>query len=390
MSISAEGLLKADSPLTGPAENREPAPWVTTAFFAASAGFEAARHVDALPLGHRSGRLHGHSFLAQVRSALPAGWARFPGGEVERLRSELESCIALLDYRLLNERMPQPTDANLARWLRSQLEVPGIEQISIQSTAHGGVDLDSAGHAHAWRRHVFQAAHQLPKVAPLHKCGRMHGHGFEVIVHADQDLGAHERRIDCDLLNEVWAPLGHQLNYACLNDLPGLENPTSELLSSWLWQRIKPTLPELSWITVYETGSCGANFDGKHYRIWKEFTLDSALRLKHAPNGSALRRIHGHTYTLRLHLLAPLDEVMGWTLDFGDVKEIFTPIFEALDHQPLHEIADLPDCDTASIATWILHKARAQLPQLDRVDLFETRGCGAIVFAGETRPALPV
>ncbi len=358
--------------------------------FAASAGFEAARHVDILPVGHRSRRLHGHSFLAKVRCALPAGWARFPGGEVERLRSELESRIAQLDYRLLNEQLQQPTDENLARWVRDHLDVPGIEQIGIQSTAHEGADLDLAGHAHVWRRYVFQSAHQLPNVPVGHKCGRMHGHGFEVIVHANQDLGARDLSIDYDHLDEVWAPLHHQLNYSCLNDLPDLQNPTSELLSSWLWERIKPTLPELSWITVYETGSCGANFDGEHYRIWKELTLDSALRLNHAPDGSAPRRIHGHTYTLRLHLSAPLDEVMGWTVDFGDIKEIFNPIFEALDHQPLHEIADLPDCDTASIAGWILDKTRAQLPQLDRVDLFETRGCGAIVSAGEEGPALPV
>lgn len=362
----------------------------TRTLYAASAGFEAARHVDVLPVGHRSRRLHGHSFLANVRCALPEGWARFPGGEVDRLRSELETRIAQLDYRLLNEQVQRPTDENLARWVRDHLDVPGLEQVGIQSTAHEGVDLDLAGHAHVWRRYVFQSAHRLPNVPLGHKCGRMHGHGFEVIVHANQNLGAGDLSIDYDHLDDVWAPFHHQLNYACLNDMPSLQNPTSELLSSWLWERMRPQLPELSWITVYETASCGANFDGQQYRIWKDLTLDSSLQLKHAPDGSALRRIHGHTYTLRLHLSAPLDQVMGWTIDFGDVKEIFNPIFKALDHQPLHEIPDLKDCDTASIAQWILAKARAQLPQLDRVDLYETRGCGAIVSEGAEGPALPV
>jgi 6-pyruvoyltetrahydropterin/6-carboxytetrahydropterin synthase len=362
----------------------------TKTLFAASAGFEAARHVDILPVGHRSRRMHGHSFRANLRCALPTGWARFPGGEVEQLRSILEARIAQLDYRLLNETVAQPTDENLARWVRRQLDVPGIEQVGIQSTDHEGVDLDAAGHAHVWRRYVFQSAHRLPNVPPGHQCGRMHGHGFEVIVHADQDLGSSDLSIDYDHLDTIWAPFHRQLDHACLNDLPGLQNPTSEMLSSWLWDRIKPRLPELSWITVYETGSCGANYDGQRYRIWKELTLDSALQLKRAPDGSALRRIHGHTYTLRLHLAAPLDEVMGWTIDFGDVKTIFNPIFRALDHQPLHEIADLADCDTASIAHWILGKARGQLPQLDRVDLYETRGCGAIALIGEEGPALPV
>ena len=129
----------------------------TKTLFAASAGFEAARHVDILPVGHRSRRLHGHSFLASVRCALPAGWARFPGGEVDRLRTSLETQIAQLDYRLLNEQVQPPTDVNLARWVRNHLDVPGIEQIGIQSTAHEGVDLDRAGHAHVWRRYIFQS-----------------------------------------------------------------------------------------------------------------------------------------------------------------------------------------------------------------------------------------
>lgn len=358
--------------------------------FAASAGFEAARHVDILPVGHRSRRLHGHSFLAKVRCDLPQAWARFAGGEVERLRESLMAGIAKLDYRLLNEQVPLPTDENLARWVRAQLDVPGIEQVGIQSTPHEGVDLDMSGQAHVWRRYMFQSAHRLPNVPFGHKCGRMHGHGFEVIIHANQDVGGRDLSIDYDHLDELWAPLHVALHHACLNDLPGLRNPTSEIISSWIWKRLKPQLPELSWVTVYETASCGANFDGSCYRIWKELTLDSALQLKRAPVGDALRRIHGHTYTLRLHLCAPLDEVLGWTLDFGDVKEIFNPIFRALDHHPLHEIPDLADCDTASIAVWILEEARGRLPQLDRVDLYETRGCGAIISLAEDGPALPV
>ena len=358
--------------------------------FTAAAGFEAARHVPVLLEGHRSRRLHGHSFLAQVRCALPQGWAHFPGGDVERLRHTLQARIAQLDYRLLNDQIAQPTDENLARWVRDQLDVPGIQQVGIQSTAHEGVDLDATGQAHVWRRYAFQSAHRLPNVPAGHKCGRMHGHGFEVIVHAHQALGGRDLAIDYDHLDALWAPLHAELDHACLNDLPGLHNPTSEVLSQWIWQRLQPVLPSLSWVTVYETGSCGANYNGDVYRIWKELTLDSALRLKRAPDGSPLRRIHGHTYTLRLHLCAPLDQVMGWTVDFGDVKDIFNPIFKALDHQPLHQIADLADCDTASIAHWILAKARVQLPQLDRVDLFETRGCGAIALLGDEGPALPV
>jgi len=358
--------------------------------FTAASPFEAACRVDLLPEGHRVRRLHGHSYLAKVRAAIPPGDAGFPGSEASDLHEQLAACVAPLDYRFLNDHLPHPTDENLARWVREHLEVAGIDQVGIQSTSHSGVDLDRRENAHIWRRYVFESAHRLPNVPRGHKCGRMHGHGFEVILHANLDLGARDIGIDYDHLDEVWAPLHRELHHACLNDIAGLENPTSELIGSWIWNRLKPELPELSWVTVYETASAGANFDGRHYRIWKELTLDSALKLSRAPEGDARRRIHGHTYTLRLHLMAPLDAVRGWTLDFGDVKELFNPIFLAIDHQPLHELPGVEDNDPASLARWIRKQAGPKLPQLDRIDLYETRGCGAILSWGEDGPALPI
>jgi 6-pyruvoyltetrahydropterin/6-carboxytetrahydropterin synthase len=358
----------------------------TRTVFCASAGFQSARHLDALPAGHPSGRLHGHGFVAKVRCDLPVGWARFQGGEVDRLRDELQACVGVLDHRLLNDHLAQPTDANLAVWIRDRLGLPGDVAVGLQSTAKCGADVDESGHVRLWRRYAFHSAHRLPHVPVGHKCGTMHGHGFEVILHAF-DSGA---GLSHDDLDAIWAPLHFQLNYGCLNDLPGLENPTSELLASWLWACIVPQLPGLATITVYETGSCGAVFDGRCHRIWKQTTLDGALQLKHAPDGSGLRRLHGHTYTLRLHLSAALDDWLGWAVDFGDVKAAFDPIFQRLDHQPIHEIADLADCDTASIANWVLERARLQLPQLDRVDLEETVGCGAIVSTDSATLAGPM
>jgi len=358
--------------------------------YTAIASFESARRVLILPEGHRSRKLHGHSFLAEVRCALPDGWASFSGGEVEELKEKLASTISPLDYNELNCELEQPTDENLARWIRTRLDLPNIESVGVQSTLHEGVDLDLKEHAHIWRRYTFESAHQLPNVPAGHKCGRMHGHGFEVILHANQDLGGHSIGVDYDHLDALWAPIHAELDHVCLNDIPGLKNPTSEVISNWIWQRLKPQLPELSWVTVYETASCGAHFDGKNYRIWKEMTLDSAVQLRHAPDGDRRRRIHGHTYTLRLHLHANLDQVMGWTVDFGDVKCLFDPIFKRLDHHPLYEIAELADTDIASLIRWIRDQAAPLLPQLDRIDLYETRGCGAILSWGDIGPALPI
>jgi 6-pyruvoyltetrahydropterin/6-carboxytetrahydropterin synthase len=359
-------------------------------FYTAAVNFEAAREVLLLPMGHRGRKLHGHSFLAEVRCALPEDWASFPGGELEELKEKLKMVVAPLDYNYLNLEIDQPTDENLARWVRRQLNIPSIESIGVQSTSHEGVDLDLKDHAHIWRRYTFESAHQLPNVPEGHKCGRMHGHGFEVIIHANQDVSHHEMGIDYDHLDALWEPIYQELDHACLNDIPGLSNPTSEVISSWIWSRLKPLLPELSWVTVYETASCGAHFDGQNYRIWKEMTFDSAMQLKYAPDGDKRRRIHGHTYVLRLHLHAALNDVMGWTVDFGDVKTLFDPIFKQLDHHPLYEIDGLENTDIANLVRWIKAQAHPLLPHLDRIDLYETRGCGAILSWGEIGPALPI
>jgi len=355
----------------------------------AAAPFEAARRVSILPEGHRSRRLHGHSFLARVRAELPVDWAPFAGGETGVLKEALDRCVATLDYRDLNARLPVPTDENLARWVRECLEVPGIESVGIQSTRDQGADLDASDHVHVWRRFRFEAAHQLPNVPEGHKCGRMHGHGFEVILHADQDLGQGDMGIDFDHLGAVWSPLHAELHHACLNELAGLENRTSELLSAWLWRRLKPVLPALSWVTVYETATAGCHYDGQHYRIWKEQRFESALRLVKAPEGDPRRRLHGHSYLLRLHLTAPLDEVMGWTVDYRDVKELFKPLYNRLDHHLLNDLPQLNGTDPASLGLWMREEIAARLPQLDRIDLHETPGCGAVLCWGDLGPALP-
>ena len=80
------------------------------------------------------------------------------------------------------------------------------------------------GPGHVWRRYRFESA-WLPNVPLGHKCGRLHGHGFEVILHANQDAGGRDISIDYDHLDEVWAPFHYQLNRKYLNDIDGLSSP---------------------------------------------------------------------------------------------------------------------------------------------------------------------
>ena len=359
-------------------------------YFVAESRFEAARRVQILPAGHRSRRLHGHGFLVKVSAPVPEDRALFAGAEVDFLRTQLQHTVSELDYRDLNEIVAVPTDENLARWVRSHLDgIPNIDAVGVQSTADQGVDLDVEECAHIWKRYRFEAAHRLPNVATDHPCGRMHGHGFEVILHANQSLGDRDMGIDFDELDRLWGPFDEELNLSCLNDIPGLSNPTSEIIAAWIWEKLKPQFPQLSWVTVYETTSAGCHYDGKNYRIWKEQRFESAVSQRRAPAGDRRGRLHGHSYVIRLHVTSPLDQVLGWTVDYGDVKELFGPVYATVDHQRLDRLEGLADFNLTRLLRWIRAQMIESLPGLDRIDLYETPGCGAFLQWGENRPALP-
>jgi 6-pyruvoyltetrahydropterin/6-carboxytetrahydropterin synthase len=100
----------------------------------------------------------------------------------------------------------------------------------------------------------FEAAHKLPNVPADHKCARLHGHSFrvEVVVagECDPQMGW---LMDYAEISEAFKPLLDQLDHYYLNDIPGLENATSEMLAKWIWDRLKPQLPLLAEIAVAET-----------------------------------------------------------------------------------------------------------------------------------------
>ena len=362
---------------------------ILSAYTVATTGFEAACRIDSLPASHRSSRLHGHGFQVKVRAVLHDGWARFAGSEVDDLLAHLQSIVMPLDHQYLNDFIRNPTNENIARWVRKQLTVE-VDKIAVQSTPYEGVDIDNRGNAHVWQQFSFEAAHRLPNVGPDHPCGRMHGHGFKIILHAEQSLGDADMAVNLDELAALWARVAPDLEYTCLNDITGLKNPTSEHLCAWLWQRLKPHLNTLSYVSVYETSTAGCHYDGQSFRIWKDFRFESALKLESAPEGEVRRRMHGHSYLARLHLQAPLDTVLGWTIDYGDVKERFKPVLTRLDHHTLNNLPGLEIPSSAGIAVWIRQCVEGSLPELDRIDCYEKTACGAVLSWADEGPSLPI
>ena len=112
---------------------------------------------------------------------------------------------------------------------------------------------------------VFQieAAHRLPNVPEGHKCARMHGHSFRIEIHISGSVGSQSGWVmDFADLRKAFQPLYDQLDHHCLNDIEGLDNPTSENLARWVWERLAPRLPELRKVVVQETCTAGCIYTG--------------------------------------------------------------------------------------------------------------------------------
>ena len=114
------------------------------------------------------------------------------------------------------------------------------------------------------RSYRFEAAHRLPMVPPGHKCFRVHGHSFVIEVRLEGEVDpAMGWLVDFgEVTDKVRPLLMGELDHRLLNDVAGLENPTSEHLAAWLWNRLRPLLPQLAAVTVHETCTARCTYRG--------------------------------------------------------------------------------------------------------------------------------
>ena len=114
-----------------------------------------------------------------------------------------------------------------------------------------------------FKEFTIEAAHRLPNVPPGHKCGRLHGHSFRIEIHVcgpvDPAMGW---VIDIAEIKSAFKPVEEAIEHRFLNDVPGLENPTSENLARWIWGQVSPALPMLSKVVVRETCTTGCVYEG--------------------------------------------------------------------------------------------------------------------------------
>ena len=220
--------------------------------------FEAAH---TTPSDSGKGRLHGHSYRVDivVSGACDAelGWLM----DYAEIGERFDELYKSLDHRLLDgvpglEATSLPAVREwLVERLSAKLELLKDVHVSIVGDlAFKPIRLDPSEVLGLPTRvqFGFEAAHALPRLPETHKCRRMHGHSFQVHVGAE-DL---ERLIPS--LQRVYDRLDH----TCLNEIEGLENPTSEEVSRWIWQALAPAAPGLSVVVVAETCTARCIYHG--------------------------------------------------------------------------------------------------------------------------------
>src|SRR5688500_16133357 len=114
-----------------------------------------------------------------------------------------------------------------------------------------------------FKEFTIEAAHRLPNVPAGHKCARLHGHSFRIEIHVRGPLGSRTGWVlDFADLKSACQPLFDQPDHHYLNEIDGLENPTSENLAIWIWDRVHPGRPLLSKVVVRETCTTGCVYRG--------------------------------------------------------------------------------------------------------------------------------
>jgi len=113
------------------------------------------------------------------------------------------------------------------------------------------------------REYAFQAAHQLPGVPAGHKCARLHGHSYTLVVSVDGEVDPVTGMVlDFAEIDKAVVPVVDLVDHRHLNDVDGLANPTAENLARWVWQHLERVLPSLSRVEVRETVSSAVVYEG--------------------------------------------------------------------------------------------------------------------------------
>ncbi len=228
---------------------------LTKTFFA-----EAAHRNPNGP--EKTRRLHGHSYeitlVVEGEVTSDIGWLVDYGD----IGAAFNPLYRQLDHAVLNDikDLSEPTVPGLRAWIFRKLKpaLPCLKDVRVAIVGACAFAPELLPPRPAERlpgavRFTFEAAQSLAQLPPAHKCHNMHGHSYRVEVAADKPELLH------DALREVYGLLDH----TCLNDIPGLESATCEIICRWLWERLAMHPADVRVVIVQETHSARCLYYGK-------------------------------------------------------------------------------------------------------------------------------
>ena len=114
-----------------------------------------------------------------------------------------------------------------------------------------------------YKKFHIESARSLPNLPDEHPCSQVHGHSFEIILKVSGELNEKTGFIiDFQEIENSFGPILKLLDHAYLNNIKGLENPTSENMCLYVWENIKPSLPNIIEVEIKETSATGCRYKG--------------------------------------------------------------------------------------------------------------------------------
>jgi 6-pyruvoyltetrahydropterin/6-carboxytetrahydropterin synthase len=104
----------------------------------------------------------------------------------------------------------------------------------------------------------------------------------------------------------------------------------------------------------------------------RDYGFEAAHFLPRVAEDHKCRRVHGHSYRIRVALAGPIDPALGWLVDFADIDTVVAPVLGELDHRILNEVPGLDNPTAEHLAIWLWRRLASRLPQLHEVEVAET------------------
>lgn len=108
------------------------------------------------------------------------------------------------------------------------------------------------------------------------------------------------------------------------------------------------------------------------YKISKQFAFSAAHSLSGLPDDHPCTRLHGHNYTVTVHLRSKKLNSTGFVKDYNELKIVKQYIDRHLDHRNLNDVMHPLNSSAENLAKMLFDIFKPELPELYAVQVSET------------------